>query len=105
MARLGRAQPFAPIIRKALPAAAGSGVTGDLSVTLAALTLAASGAIAVAGALAVTLGALSLSAAGAIAVVGNAAITLGPLVLTSHNTSLARTIKRRLGIGISLHGN
>lgn len=99
MARLGRSQPFAPIIGKALPPAS---ITGDLSATLGALTLASAGAIAIAGSFAVTLGAVTLASAGAIAIAGAAAITLGQVTLSSNNSAATVYQNLMLFFGIEI---
>lgn len=89
-----------------LSSAGAVSVTGAVAVTLGAVTLSSAGAVAVAGALGSTLSPVTLIATGAVAVTGALAVTLGTLLLSSINSSTTvRWVKRRLGIGISMHGN
>ena len=74
MARLGRGQPFRPIVLRPSSEADGA-VSGTLAVTTAADTLAASGQVTVNGTLAVTAGADTLAASGQVTVSGTLAKT------------------------------
>lgn len=67
-------------------AAAPSGRTGTLSVTLGALTSSATGTVAIAGALSKTLGTLTSSATGTVALTGALSQTLGALTLAADGT-------------------
>lgn len=77
---LSRRSPFAGValLQTTLSSTA---ITGTASITLGALTSAATGTVTVTGALAVTLGAATVTATGAVAVAGTASIVLGALTL------------------------
>lgn len=125
MARLGRTFPAVPVIRSQ-PAPAGPGVhgdasiafgaatlssgatvfiAGDASIALGAAALASTGVVAVTGATGIALGALLSAGTGVLTIAANASIGLGAVRLSSNNSSAARWVKRRLGIGVSIHGN
>lgn len=66
--------------------AGGGGVSGTLSVTLAAVLLAGTGAVSVSGTGAATLDLVTLSGTGSIAVAGTGAETLGAVTLSGTGT-------------------
>ena len=65
------------------PQTGGGGITGDLSVTLGAVTVSSAAALAIQGAASITLGAITASSAGALAIKANASITLAAITLSS----------------------
>ena len=125
MARLGRAFPAVASIRSQLAPAPG-GRSGDASIAFGALTLSAGGIATISGDANVTLSAAAVATAGTVALSGTAAIALDPVIsvavgvvavsggaaialgavrLSSINSSAVRWAKRRLGVGISIHGH
>lgn len=88
----------APRILYFLPSA-GGGATGSLSVTLADVTVSASGALSIAGSASNTLAAVGLSGAGAVAIAGSASNALAAATLSASGSvisgisgSLAQTL-------------
>lgn len=70
----------------ALKPPAAAGVTGDLSATLGAATLASTGTLAIAGALSATLGAATLASTSTLGIAGDLSQTLGAATLSATGT-------------------
>jgi hypothetical protein len=80
-------------------------VSADANVALGAAVIATAGTVALSGAAAVALDAVTAVAAGLVAISATASIGLGAVRLSSINSSAVRWAKRRLGVGIAIHGN